>query len=174
MAIYSGTFTVFEKLAASKLNSMVTDINAHVHDARYYTESEVDTKVAAAVPTGTVVLWYGTVATIPVNWELCDGTTYGAYTTPDLRDVFVVGAKQDDGGVAKTNLTGALTQSGGSKDHTHSMSFSTSGYSGTQDQRANGVQVANVSHSHTVSGTTANLSTIAVPYYSLCYIMKVA
>lgn len=44
MSIYTGTFIRYEKLAASKLNSMVTDINAHVHDDRYYTESEVDTK----------------------------------------------------------------------------------------------------------------------------------
>lgn len=71
--------------------------------------------VGGAVPVGGIIMWSGTVATIPANWALCNGSN----STPDLRDRFIVGAKQDDSGVAKTNLTGSLTASGGSVSHHH-------------------------------------------------------
>jgi predicted glutamine amidotransferase len=32
MSISSATFTVYEKLAAAKMNALVTSINAHIHD----------------------------------------------------------------------------------------------------------------------------------------------
>ena len=44
----------------------------------------------------------------------CDGNN----STPDLRDKFIVGAKQDDSGTAKTNVTGSLLQTGGSNSTT--------------------------------------------------------
>jgi uncharacterized protein YjbI with pentapeptide repeats len=62
---------------------------------------------AGAVPIGGIVMWSGSIATIPTPaWALCDGTanTPG----PDLRDKFIVGAKQDDAGLAKTNIRGSL------------------------------------------------------------------
>ncbi|MBI4310089.1 MAG: type II secretion system protein, partial [Candidatus Omnitrophica bacterium] len=67
------------------------------------------------IPTGVIVAWSGTIADIPSGWGLCDGTN-GA---PDLRDKFIVGARQDAQGVAKSNVTGALTQSGGTITHNH-------------------------------------------------------
>ena len=70
------------------------------------------------VPIGGIIMWSGTIATIPANWALCDGTANAP--GPDLRDQFVVGARQDSGGVAKTNLTGALAQTGGTTAHSHS------------------------------------------------------
>lgn len=65
--------------------------------------------------TGEVKMWSGTIATIPISWQLCDGTN----GSPDLRDKFIVGAKQDDLGVAKTNISGSLTQTGGANTHDH-------------------------------------------------------
>lgn len=84
---------------------------------------------------GTVMEWAGTIALLPEGWKHCDGsaisrtlfddlfnvigTQYGTgdgsttYNLPEARDRFVVGAKQDDSGAAKTNLTGSLTKSGG-------------------------------------------------------------
>jgi len=41
-----------------------------------------------SVPRGVIVMWSGSIATIPSGWALCDG----ANGTPDLRDRFVVGA----------------------------------------------------------------------------------
>jgi hypothetical protein len=69
---------------------------------------------------GMIMMWSGTIATIPSGWLLCNGTS----GTPDLRNRFVIGAFQDTTGVAYTTVTGADTQTGGTKDaitvsHTH-------------------------------------------------------
>ena len=63
---------------------------------------------------GMIMMWSGTIATIPSGWLLCDGTS----GTPDLRNRFIIGANADDAGVAKTNVTGSATQTGGNKDGT--------------------------------------------------------
>jgi len=67
-----------------------------------------------SLPAGSIIMWSGTLASIPSGWQLCDGTN----GTPDLRDKFVVGARQDSGGAAMTNVSGSLTQSGGEAYHT--------------------------------------------------------
>lgn len=85
--------------------------------------------MANAIPVGGVIMWSGTIATIPANWALCDGTN----GTPDLRDKFIVGAgstytpSTTGGSVTKTlaveNLPAhthtwtGTTATGG--DHTH-------------------------------------------------------
>ena len=145
---------------------------------------------------GMIMMWSGTIATIPSGWLLCNGSS----GTPDLRDRFIVGATSDDAGVAKTNITGTLTQTGGSKDaivvsHTHTGSTNTTGahvhtyvaaqYSGGTGFSQGGSQAVPSlptgntgsagNHSHTLtidsagsSGTNANL----VPYFALAFIMK--
>jgi len=52
----------------------------------------------AITPTGTIRLWYGSIATIPSGWQICDGTT----GTPDLRGKMVIGA----GGTYAVDATG--------------------------------------------------------------------
>ena len=69
---------------------------------------------------GMIMMWSGTIATIPSGWLLCNGSS----GTPDLRNRFIIGAHSDDAGAAKTTVTGSATQTGGSKDaivvsHTH-------------------------------------------------------
>jgi hypothetical protein len=70
------------------------------------------------VPVGGIIMWSGTIATIPDPWALCDGTLNAP--GPDLRDKFVVGATSDAGGLAKSNIEGSLKQSGGATGHSHS------------------------------------------------------
>lgn len=65
--------------------------------------------VGSGVPSGVILMWSGSIASIPSGWQLCDGTN----GTPDLRDKFVVGARQDQGGVAETDIEGSLAQTGG-------------------------------------------------------------
>jgi hypothetical protein len=66
----------------------------------------------SAIPIGCIVMWGGTVNSIPSGWRLCDGTN----NTPDLRDRFVIGARSDSSGPATTFVTGADTKTGGTKD----------------------------------------------------------
>ena len=151
-------------------------------------------------PSGGIIMWSGTIATIPSGWYLCNGSN----GTPDLRNRFIIAADADDSGAAKTTVTGSATQSGGSKDaivvsHTHTFSETTSTIgdhihsisasggeyaAGQQDHfTTDGVSVytrytgAAGSHSHTVSGTTSSSGSSATnanlpPYYALAYIMK--
>ena len=65
------------------------------------------------VPVGSVVMFNAAFATIPSNWQLCDGTN----GTPDMTNQFVYG----------TNTEGELLDSGGSADavvvsHSHTAS----------------------------------------------------
>jgi hypothetical protein len=140
---------------------------------------------------GMIMLWSGSVATIPTGWFLCDGLN----STPDLRNRFVIGAAGDLSGVAATTITGTGTISGGSKDaivvsHTHSATvtdpghlhggvFQPSGSSLGDSRQINYASMDGVTNTATTgisvtnsttgsSGTNANLP----PYYALAYIMK--
>ncbi len=148
------------------------------------------------VPRGVIAMWTGAIVDIPFGWVICDG----ANGTPDLRDKFVVGARQDDSGIAKTNITGSLTQSGGSVDisHTHSTPnhqhganyggdynkgrssqflqvnglFGDVGTIGTE--AGGGYFVLKGGTNTSGSGTTGSGGSVACtqPYYALAYIMK--
>jgi microcystin-dependent protein len=136
---------------------------------------------------GMIMMWSGSIASIPSGWLLCNGSS----GTPDLRNRFVVGA----------GSTYSVGGTGGSADaivvsHTHSASSSSSvsdpshshgiggggsggiafsgGTVGTTDKStANATTGISVSTSTSIgstgsSGTNANLP----PYYALAYIMK--
>jgi microcystin-dependent protein len=146
-------------------------------------------------PSGGIIMWSGTIATIPSGWLLCNGSS----GTPDLRNRFVIGAFSDTTGVAYTTITGANTQTGGTKDaivvsHTHTatstvtdpghnhtvFAVSSVGASNlanvaalglgtiTTSTATTGITVATTNASTGSSGTDQNL----VPYFALAYIMK--
>jgi len=124
--------------------------------------------------TGMIIMWSGAIADIPTGWVLCDGDN----STPNLVDKFIVGAKEDDSGVAKTNLTGSLTQSGGNKDHTHTVSKDGWGRN-TSDGTSGRLASAYLASGDVMSAgaitsnlTSGNPNTIPVPYYALAFIMK--
>lgn len=132
---------------------------------------------ANSIPSGAILLWSGSVASIPTGFVLCDGTN----STPDLRNRFVVGA----------GSTYAVDATGGSADavvvsHTHTVtdpghnhSVPNSGsqnnsfdsgttvgndVTGTSGTATTGITIASAGE----SGTNKNLP----PYYALAYIMK--
>jgi len=129
-----------------------------------------------SLPIGSILIWSGTVASIPGGWQLCDGTN----GTPDLRDRFVVGARQDSGGVSMTSVSGSLTKTGGEAYHNltidempaHSHSYNEptflSRYDGHTSALCTGTQGA---QTNAVGGGKPH--NILPPYYALCFIMKI-
>jgi hypothetical protein len=143
---------------------------------------------------GMIMMWSGSIASIPSGWLLCDG----ASGTPDLRNRFVVGAGSTygvnaTGGTADSivvshshtastdtaSLTGTLrSQAVRQLDDAQSgivTGVSNFGGSGASGAAAGSAWTLDASHSHSVtidnegsSGTNANLP----PYFALAYIMK--
>ena len=149
------------------------------------------TATASTFLTGMIIIWSGSLGSIPAGWVLCNGSN----GTPDLRDRFVIAA----------GSTYAVGATGGTADaivvtHTHTATVTDPGHRHTynaQDQVNNGgngyslsrenqnagtnitgfnsgsintastgISVSNASAGS--SGTGANLP----PYYALAYIMK--
>lgn len=104
--------------------------------------SYVRGELTTLIPSGVILLWSGSIASIPSGWVLCNG----ANSTPDLRDRFVVGAGTSyavnaTGGANTVTLDATMIPA-----HTHSLSAS-----GTTGNN-------NVGHNHTFSGTTSGQS----------------
>src|SRR5690606_19438934 len=77
----------------------------------------------AGIPIGGIIMWSGSIDSIPPGWALCDGRN----GTPDLRDKFIVGAGQsyqvgNTGGRKEVTLTTSQLPT-----HTHTASISSSG-----------------------------------------------
>ena len=93
--------------------------------------------------TGMIMLWYGSVASIPSGWVLCDGNN----STPDLRSRFVVGA--GTGGNYSPNDTGGSANAV-LVSHTHNLQNHVHGFSATTSS-------VNLSHNHATTVDNTNL-----------------
>lgn len=93
------------RLIKNTLKNTFPNLNAAVNA----TPAEMNSLVGgnAVLKTGMIILWAGTIASIPAGWILCNGA--GA---PDLRDRFVVGAGNAYG----------VGSTGGTTNHSHSIS----------------------------------------------------
>jgi len=81
------------------VSSRLRDVNNNVGAAGSVLSSTGSSvQWISAFPPGGIILWSGTIATIPSGWVLCNG----ANGTPDLRDRFVIGA----GGSFDSNTSG--------------------------------------------------------------------
>ena len=166
--------------------------SAGTNTTQLATTAFVQTALSAAFSAGMIMMWSGSIATIPTGWVLCNGSN----STPDLRNRFVIGAHSDSAGVAYSTVTGSNTTSGGTKDagvvshthtatvtdsgHSHSESFfsssggsygliaATNNFNATQQTGTSttGITVSNSTEGS--SGTNQNLP----PYYALAFIMK--
>jgi len=182
---------VFYKFVLTDAN----DVTIQTYDNLYGFIASVPPVAPSSVPTGCILLWSGSIGSIPSGFALCNGLN----GTPDLRDKFIVGA----------GSTYAVDGTGGSKDaivvshthtatstsvvtdagHSHDGNFGSSGSpstngsqlygfigtvttarSGAVDTATTGITVATTTTNASAgtSGTNANLP----PYYALCYIMK--
>jgi hypothetical protein len=118
------------------------------------------------IPVGGIIMWSGSIATIPGGWALCNGDN----GTPDLRDRFVVGAKEDDSGTAKTTVSDGgttLTQSGGEYRHRHGAATGTGDAAVHRDTEGDGNNAQGLSHVHSIA-----YDDHLPPYYALAFIQK--
>ena len=150
------------------------------------TTAFVQLSAVAAIPVGGIILWSGSVASIPAGWLLCNG----AYSTPNLADRFILGAGNlyapDAAGGSTDSVTVAHTHTATSAvtdpTHVHNIQVASAGSSSTTvaDGTAGasfhagvlaastGITVATTNASAGVTGVNANMP----PYYALCYIIK--
>lgn len=172
----TGTLTGTIATTTVATTQAVTDDSTKVATTAY---------VRDIIPTGVIVMWSGSIASVPSGWLLCDGTN----GTPDLRNRFVVGA----------GSTYAVDATGGSANaivvaHTHTATVTDPGHNhqacisnfgqatggpggsgsstyGTNCNNVTGTRTTGISVTNSTtgsSGTNANLP----PYYALAYIMK--
>lgn len=167
---------------ATYADNVDTPLAAHYNDmadAIVAIETAIGAKLSSLVNVGEVRLWAGEYENPPAGWLVCSGaavsrtqysdlfdvigTTYGSgngtttFNLPDMDDQFAIGAKQDDSGVAKTNVTGSLTKTGGSQTQPPTSSFAGSDR-GVQD----GPNHRLAGHDHTFTP----------PFVALVYIIK--
>jgi hypothetical protein len=159
---------------------------------KFATTAFVSSAVAGGVPSGAILMWNGSVASIPAGWYLCNGTN----GTPNLVDRFVLGAGTAtgrtsrtpgaEGGYADATLpshTHTFSGTTGSVgDHNHSMPGSSTGSGGSgafENRNPSGTKQTGDAggHDHSFSGTTSSNGDSPTgknipPYYALCYIMK--
>jgi hypothetical protein len=173
-------------LSAFGNTAAIRDANGDL-TARYFKGSVEGLDLKYLVPSGGIIMWSGSTASIPTGWVLCNGLN----GTPNLQDRFIVGA----------GATYAVGATGGSKDavivsHSHSGSTDSTGahahstafysyaqgginspsYAATNNGSIGSLPTSSAgAHSHTVSvsstgesGTNKNLP----PYYALAFIMK--
>lgn len=158
-----------------------------------FSTNTATTNVSGPVPRGGIIMWSGSIATIPTGWALCNG----ANGTPNLQDKFIVGAGSATypvnatGGEATHALSIAempshdhLGFTGTDGVHTHvyndqtvnredvnGSNFNNQGINGVPDNAR--TTAAGGSHNHTIplqgSGTAHENRP---PYFALAYIMK--
>lgn len=127
-----------------------------------------------SLPIGSVIMWAGTLETIPIGWHLCDGKD----GTFDLRGMFVLGAGGtynlgDWGGSEEVTLTVEQIPS-----HNHPV---LKYYSGFSSQKG---YLGNMTEGEDANATNSNVSTGYTgrskphpnmpPYKALYYIQKIA
>jgi len=139
-------------------------------------------QAASGVPSGVIVMWSGSLASIPSGWALCDG----ANGTPDLRSRFIMGVATAE----NPGATGGFTShSHAVNSHTHSVDPAVVQSSGPQEPSSDvtagsgviTIAVVPANHTHTVdtpsTTTTSNGSTTdsqdhLPPFFKLAFIMK--
>lgn len=144
---------------------------------------DVNAFIAKAMPVGGIIMWSGSVASIPEKWHLCDGTI----GTPDLRNRFVVGAGNDTGDHTPNGVGGIGSgyykpgNMGGEEMHQltisempkHKHEGASVDLYHTAPDLGGPVLGANAASSADYAGGDQAHNNLP-PYYALAYIMKIA
>ena len=160
-----------------------SDVTIQTYDNLYGILGVVPSVAPSSVPTGCILLWSGSIGSIPAGFVLCNGLN----STPDLRDRFVVGAGSgysvDATGGSANAIVVTHTHTATSTDSGHTHSYVTPATYNVGGATGAGGVAANQSTSSTASSTANITTTVASsgtsgtnanlpPYYALCYIMK--
>lgn len=121
----------------------------------------------SVIPSGIILIWSGSIASIPTGWAFCDGTQ----GTPDLRDKFVVAASVDNAGVANTTIGGFPPNLSYNVVVTKTMADGISSSPGGGGVNHWVADAPNPLGSPTDDGINPQ-ATYLPPYYALAYIMK--
>lgn len=117
--IAGGTITGAIKYAADPLApddlARKAYVDAMVTGTGPSIQAQIDAALKAYIPIGTIVMWSGSIASIPAGWGLCDGTLQSGVQKPDLRDRFIMGAHS-------ANAPGTV---GGASTHNHALGATT-------------------------------------------------
>jgi len=137
---------------------------------------------AGIVPIGAIIIWSGTLATIPAGWALCDGTN----GTPNLSSSFILGA---GGATPYGNIGGSTTKIisiNNLPPHRHSqLNYYTGSIGGSGEEYAGGSArpapnlldgtIWNSSQTIvTAEGNQPVAMDIMPPYIALGYIIRLA
>lgn len=167
------------------LNDLAPSTNTYVPISNGSTTGKA---IYNPVPVGGIIMWSGSIASIPSGWALCNGLN----GTPDLRDRFIVGAgttysPNNAGGSSTVTPAGTVGNTTLTIDQIPSHSHGISGYYQNNVEPAATAQIGIFSvptnpltrntnsnggggaHTHSFTGTS---QTNIPPYYALAYIMR--
>lgn len=109
-----------------------------------------------AIPTGAIVMWAGSVDSIPTGWALCDGRTVGTFVTPDLVNQFILGADPNAPGDGAGEAVGS---SGPPDSHTHQFTVDTPVTTDGDGGHWHGMTLAGQSLTYTTGDESVNVVT---------------
>jgi microcystin-dependent protein len=142
------------------------------------------------IPLGIILLWSGSLASIPSGWNLCNGSG----STPDLRDRFALGVSASEnpgavgGTIAHTHTYSDLPlhthTTAGNGTHSHNMQAGSTLNNGARfgtslSGSGTGATESSGAHNHIINlaGITdceTDSTNLLPPFYKLAYIIKTA
>jgi hypothetical protein len=121
--------------------------------------SGVEVPSTGVFPIGGIIMWAGTLASIPTGWALCDGNN----DTPDLTDRFILG----------TATEGEIGDTGGAATHSHGVGTLAVAAHSTATAQGAGSQPVVTSATHSLSGDTEEVDG-RPPFYKLAFIQRIS
>lgn len=139
------TITIAQGMTVSSKNLTVTNLDLNVSNGKLYAASQLTalnfstdinaTNVNGPIPKGGIIMWSGSLSSIPKGWVLCDGKS----GTPDLRERFVICASD----------TGAYTVGTTGGENAHTLTIKE-----LPNHTHTGSTTSNGNHSHKYKGDT--------------------